>query len=108
LHYWLHEGMINCIVYAIPLSIMSSSIVIPSLHHLTETKQEFLVYEASFSDILGILVFNYFTGNEIFSAKAVGMFFLNIVMAFCLSLLFSILLFVIITRSKLNVRFFLI
>jgi Kef-type K+ transport system membrane component KefB len=108
LHYWLHESIVNCIVYAIPLSIMSSSIVIPSLHHLTEAKQEFLVYEASFSDILGILAFNYFTGNEIFSAKAAGMFFLNIVIAFFLSLLFSILLFVIITRSKLKVRFFLI
>ena len=100
--------MIKCIVYAIPLSIMSSSIVIPSLHHLTETKKEFLVYEASFSDILGILAFNYFIGSEIFSGKAVGIFFLNILIAIILSLFFSIILFIIITKSKLNVRFFLI
>ncbi len=108
LHYWLHEDVTKCIVYAIPLSIMSSSIVIPSLLHLTEAKQEFLVYEASFSDIIGILVFNYFIGNEILSGKSVGMFFLNILIAFLLSLLFSIILFIIITKSKLNVRFFLI
>ncbi len=49
LHLWLNEPYINCIVYGIPLSIMSSSIVIPSLHHLTASKKEFLVYEASFS-----------------------------------------------------------
>jgi Kef-type K+ transport system membrane component KefB len=108
LYYWLHNDMIKCIVYAIPLSIMSSSIVIPSLHHLTETKKEFLVYEASFSDIIGILAFNYFIGSEIFSGKAVGIFFLNILIAIILSLFFSIILFIIITKSKLNVRFFLI
>ncbi|HLK31100.1 MAG TPA: cation:proton antiporter, partial [Puia sp.] len=108
LHYWLKEEIINCIVYAIPLSIMSSSIVIPSLLHLSETKKEFLVYEASFSDILGILVFNYFIGKEVLSGKAVGMFFLNIVIAIVLSLIFSIILFIIITKSSLNVRFFLI
>ncbi len=108
LHYWLHDDMIKCIVYAIPLSIMSSSIVIPSLHHLTEAKKEFLVYEASFSDIIGILAFNYFIGGEILSGKAVGIFFLNILLAIFLSLIFSIILFVIITKSKLNIRFFLI
>ena len=108
LFYWLHEELIKCIVYAIPLSIMSSSIVIPSLHHLTETKKEFLVYEASFSDIAGILAFNYFVGNQVLSAGSVGMFFFNILLAFLLSLLFSVILFVIITKSKLNIRFFLI
>ena len=90
LHYWLTEDLIKCIVYAIPLSIMSSSIVIPSLHHLSEAKKEFLVYEASFSDIIGILVFNYFIGKEVLSGTAVGMFFLNIVIAIILSLIFSI------------------
>ena len=59
LYYWLNQPIINCIVYAIPLSIMSSSIVIPSLHHLTNAKKEFLIYEASFSDIIGILIFRY-------------------------------------------------
>ena len=61
LFYWLNEPIEKCFAYAIPLSIMSSSIVIPSIHHLSERKKEFLVYEASFSDIMGILIFNYFT-----------------------------------------------
>lgn len=108
LHYWLGEDVIKCIVYAIPLSVMSSSIVIPSLLHLSDAKKEFLVYEASFSDILGILVFNYFIGKEVLSGKAVGIFFLNIFIAIILSLIFSIILFIIITKSSLNVRFFLI
>jgi len=108
LYYLLQQPVRDCIVYAIPLSIMSSSIVIPSLHHLTNRKKEFLVYEASFSDILGIIMFNYFTGSEILSITAVSTFFLNIFIAVILSVIFSVLLFVILAKSKLNVKFFLV
>src|SRR5690606_38002223 len=52
LYYWHDEPLEKCLVYAIPLSIMSSSIVLPSIHHLNKKTKEFLVYEASFSDIL--------------------------------------------------------
>jgi len=108
LYYWLHEPVRNCIVYSIPLSIMSSSIVMPSLHHLSENKKEFLVYEASFSDIMGILLFNYFTASEIVSAHAVSGFFLHIVIAIILSVLFSVLLFIILTKTKMSIKFFLV
>jgi Kef-type K+ transport system membrane component KefB len=108
LYYWLHDAVVKCIVYAIPLSIMSSSIVIPSLFHLSESKKEFLVYEASFSDIFGILAFNYFTANATFNVASVGFFGLNIIIAILLSLIFSILLFVLLTRSKMNIKFFLV
>jgi len=108
LYYWLNEDFIKCLVYATPLSIMSSSIVIPSLHHLTSGKKEFLVYEASFSDIIGILVFNYFIGDKIFTVAAIGMFFLNIAIAIVLSLVFSILLFIVLTKTTLKIKFFLV
>lgn len=108
LYYWLHEPLINCIVYAIPLSIMSGSIVIPSIHTLSDNKKEFLVYEASFSDIMGILFFNYFVAGEVTSLISIGSFFLNIVIAVILSLIFSLLLLFILTRSKLNIKFFLV
>lgn len=108
LYYLLHEPLLNCIVYAIPLSIMSSSIVIPSLHQLTQEKKEFLIYEASFSDILGILVFNYFIGDKILTLISAGAFFLNIIIAVLLSLFFSVLLFLILTKAKTTVKFFLV
>lgn len=106
--YWLHEPFINCIVYGIPLSIVSSAIVIPSLHHLSKAKQEFLVYEASFSDIVGIIVFNYFISDEIFTLASAGIFFGGLVGSVILSVAFSVLLFLILTNTKLNIRFFLI
>lgn len=108
IHYWLNEPVIKCIVYAIPLSIMSSSIVIPSLHLLSEGKKEFLIYEASFSDILGIVVFNYFIAGEIMTWRSAGLFTGNILLSIALSLALSFLLFLILARAKLNIKFFLV
>lgn len=108
LYYWMQEPVEKCLVYAIPLSIMSSSIVIPSIHPLSENKKEFLVYEASFSDILGILAFNYFTDHETFTWHSAGMFGLNIIISIVLSLLLSFILFLILAKTKLNIKFFLI
>ena len=108
LFYWLDEPLIKCVVYGIPLSIMSSSIVIPSLHALSPAKKEFLVYEASFSDIIGILFFNFMVAEETLSFISVSNLFISILVSVLLSLLFSLLLLVILAKSKLNIRFFLI
>ncbi|MEO8404217.1 MAG: cation:proton antiporter [Chitinophagaceae bacterium] len=108
LNYWLHQPFKNCLAYAIPLSIMSSSIILPSIHPLTEQKKEFLVYEASFSDILGIIAFNFITDNKKLDALTVGYFGLNIVVSIVLSIVLSLLLFLILAKTKLNIKFFLI
>ncbi|HRO71629.1 MAG TPA: cation:proton antiporter, partial [Chitinophagaceae bacterium] len=108
LNYWLQEPFNKCIVYAIPLSIMSSSIVIPSIHPLTAQKKEFLVYEASFSDIIGIIVFNYFIAGDVMKWKSIGMFGVNIGLSIVLSLLLSFLLLIILAKTRLNIKFFLI
>ncbi|MCJ8290715.1 MAG: cation:proton antiporter [Flavobacteriales bacterium] len=54
----------TAIVYAIPLSIMSSAIIIPSVGRLTGSKKEFMIYESTFSDILGIMVFYFMIGAD--------------------------------------------
>jgi len=54
----------TAILYAIPLSIMSSAIIIPSVGGLTGDKKEFMVYESTFSDILGIMVFYFMLGAD--------------------------------------------
>ncbi|MGB3589584.1 MAG: cation:proton antiporter [Tunicatimonas sp.] len=52
------------LVYAVPLAIISSAIVIPSVGGLKdEHTREFMVYEATFSDILGIMFFYFLLGN---------------------------------------------
>lgn len=53
----LETDLINALIYAIPLSIMSSAIVIPSVGNLSADKKEFMIYESTISDILGIMFF---------------------------------------------------
>ncbi len=57
-YFGLSESFPVAYLNAIPLSVVSSAIVIPSVMNLDEEKKEFLIYEATFSDILGILVFD--------------------------------------------------
>ncbi|MBL7739421.1 MAG: cation:proton antiporter [Chitinophagaceae bacterium] len=108
LNFWLNEPVDKCLVYAIPLSIMSSSIVIPSIHPLSDRKREFLVYEASFSDIIGIIVFNYFIADDRLTWGSLGTFGLNIGVSIVLAVLLSFLLFTILAKTRLNIKFFLI
>ncbi len=58
------------LLYAIPMSVMSSAIVIPSVINLHEEKREFMIYESTFSDIFGIMLFYFIIGGtQVESAK---------------------------------------
>lgn len=50
---------------AIPFSVISSAIAIPSVRFLRSRNREFIIYESSFSDILGVLFFNFIALNEV-------------------------------------------
>ncbi|HEY0900006.1 MAG TPA: hypothetical protein VGD90_11775, partial [Sphingobacteriaceae bacterium] len=58
--YPFRESLIN----AIPLAVISSSIAIPSAANLTSGNREFVIYESSFSDIFGVLMFDFFLLND--------------------------------------------
>lgn len=63
-------------LYAVPLSIMSSAIIIPSISGLSKNKREFLIYESAFSDILGIMIFYFMLDNAY--TDSVGSILLNV------------------------------
>lgn len=63
LNYFLIPNFLTALVYAVPLSVMSSAIIIPSVASLSGHKREFLIYESTFSDILGIMYFYFLIGN---------------------------------------------
>lgn len=44
---------------AIPLGIISSAVAISSAIHLNRDEKEFVVYESSFSDVFGIIIFDF-------------------------------------------------
>ena len=57
LNYMLDVKVLNALLYTIPLSILSSAIILPSIGSFTESKREFMIYESTFSDIVGIISF---------------------------------------------------
>ena len=64
----------SAVIYAIPLSVISSAIVIPSISNLVDSKKEFLIYESAFSDILGIMFFYfYLDGLKLSNATEIGL-----------------------------------
>lgn len=52
----------TAMLYATPISILSSAIIIPSVSNLVQAKKEFHIYESTFSDILGIMQFYFLVG----------------------------------------------
>lgn len=64
IEYFMDTTFYKALVYAVPLSIMSSAIIIPSVGSLEESKKEFMIYESTFSDILGIIFFQFLTSSE--------------------------------------------
>jgi hypothetical protein len=62
INYFIIDSFFQSLFYAIPLSIMSSAIIIPSVGNLRPEKKEFLIYESTFSDILGIMFFYFLSG----------------------------------------------
>lgn len=108
LYFYLNEPFINCLIYAMPLSVVSSAIVIPSISHLHVTKKEFLVYETSFSDILGIIIFNYLIAGNILKGAAIGLFLGSLLLSLLLSMVLSFFILFLLTRITTRVRFYLI
>lgn len=61
--YFGHSGLKDSLTSAIPFCVISSAIAIPSVRNLTSADKEFIIYESSLSDILGVLIFNFFALN---------------------------------------------
>ncbi len=98
----------NAFIYAVSLSIISSAIVIPSSENLPEEKKEFIVYESSLSDIIGIMVFNYMLMDNVMSASSAAVFGGKILLAVIISAVATFLLIYIVTRTHSHIKFFML
>jgi hypothetical protein len=76
---------IYAVLNMIPLGIISSAAAIPSAEGLSSKEKEFIVYESSFSDILGIMAFDFILLGQSEMSVGVGNFliagFMTIVIA---------------------------
>ncbi|HVW98218.1 MAG TPA: cation:proton antiporter [Mucilaginibacter sp.] len=72
--YPFKSGLAN----AIPFSIISSSIAIPTVKNYLKSDKEFIIYESSISDILGVILFNFVLLHTSYGAMAFGIFFMQL------------------------------
>lgn len=64
-YYFESYSFKDSLTNAIPFSIISSAIAIPSVRALKASDKDFVIYESSLSDILGVLFFNFVALNTI-------------------------------------------
>ena len=108
LHYWLHVNFQSCLVNAVPLAVISSAIAIPSVAGLTGEKQEFIIYESTFSDILGIMFFNFALQDNFAQGMSVVTFGVDVVSVLLVAVVSTAALVFMLDRIRLHVKFFLI
>lgn len=90
---------------ALPLCIISSAIAIPSVRALAKKDREFVTYETSISDIIGIIAFNFISLNEVFGWATFGNFFLQILLTLLISFAGIIGLSVLLNKINHSVKF---
>jgi potassium/hydrogen antiporter len=105
-YYFLGYPFINSLINAIPFCVISSAIAIPSIKHLPEEQKEFIIFESSLSDILGILFFNFISLNTVFNLKTFGFFGIEILIMLIISLIATFGLAFLLNRVKHHVKFF--
>lgn len=107
-HFWLAVGWRVAFINAIPPAVISSAIVIPSIGHLSPKKKDFLIYESTLSDILGILFFNFMLTHAAARLSSVFHFAGSLVVTALVSLVSAIFLLYLVTRIKDHVKIFII
>ncbi|QPH39679.1 cation:proton antiporter [Pedobacter endophyticus] len=103
-----HKDLYTCIANAIPFSVISSAIAIPSAGALNNTDKEFVIYESSFSDILGIIIFNFAITNHSLTTSAFIGLGLSTFLIILLSAIACVVLLYIMGRLVHHIKFFLI
>ncbi len=96
------------LINAVPLAVISSAVAIPSVDGLLRNKKEFIIFEATYSDILGIMFFNFLVANTVLNNSA----YLNLLKTSLFTIVISVLgtlaLMYLMYRIKYHLKFFLI
>jgi len=97
----LQQGML----YAIALSVISSAIAVPTARLFSKEQSSFIVFESSFSDIIGVLLFNFFLLNEKITFMSGVNFILQIFFSLIISILGTAVLVFLLNNLKHKIRF---
>ncbi|WP_426060055.1 cation:proton antiporter [Hymenobacter sp. B1770] len=108
LHVYLGVGWQSGLVNAVPLAVVSSAVAIPSVAGLGGEKQEFIIYESTFSDIIGIMLFNFALQDNFAQGLSVVTFGRDVLAVGVVAILSTVLLVFLLGRLRAHVKFFLL
>lgn len=104
-NYFGGYGFKASLTNAIPFCVISSAIAIPSVKNLNAYNKEFVIYESSLSDIIGVVLFNFIAFNEIINWNSFGSFFLQLLIILIVSFLCTIALSYLLNKIEHHVKF---
>ena len=96
-----HQALIN----VLPLTVISSAIVIPSSRYLPGKRPDFLTIESTISDVAGILLFNILAENDSFRIGLVFTTFRDLGLTILISLAAVWILVLLMDRIRHHVKF---
>lgn len=105
LYYFQGVNFKDAFINAVPFCVISSAIAIPSVSSLDIYKKEFVIYESSISDILGVVLFNFVAFNAVINFSAVSSFFIQIMIVLIGSFVCTIFLAFLLNRIEHHVKF---
>lgn len=108
LHFAFDIPFTQALPYAVAMGVISSSIAIPSVNKLDVEKREFIVYESTFSDILGIMFFNYVISDKLLSIQTGTTFVVNLILICLISIVCTVLMLLLFKYLRGHIKVFLI
>ncbi len=90
---------------AIPFAVISSAIAIPTVKNITSSDKEFIIYESSLSDILGVLFFNFVALNTSINLASFGNFGLQLLVIVIISFFATIALSFLLSNIEHHIKF---
>lgn len=103
--YFGHFGLKDSLTNAIPFCVISSAIAIPSVRNLSSHNKEFVIYESSLSDILGVLLFNFIALNVVIDRYSFGNFALQLLIIISVSFIATIGLSFLLSKIEHHIKF---
>ena len=104
-NYFGNFGMKDSLTNAIPFCVISSAIAIPSVRSLSSYDREFVVYESSLSDILGVLFFNFLLLNEIINVFSFEVFIFQLLVMILISFIATVGLSYLLSKIEHHIKF---
>lgn len=101
----LGEKFYNAMVTATPFAIISSAVAIPSVRGLDERRRDYMVYESSLSDILGLMLFNILVIPSGSGWESAGQFLKSTILIVIISVICCFVLLYLISRINHHVKY---